>query len=79
MILPQKWNRGKTLYMVIRYGLLVYISLHFTSESEVTHEVTGLPLLTAQLFLPRRLQELLLHIPKGAFADRPVHHIPKLF
>ncbi|TEB35052.1 hypothetical protein FA13DRAFT_1436908 [Coprinellus micaceus] len=22
---PQKWNRGKMLYMVIRYGLLAYI------------------------------------------------------
>ena len=63
--------------MVIRYGLLVYISLHFTSGSEVTHEVTGLPLLMAQLSLPRKLQELPLDIPKCEPGDRAVHHLPQ--
>ena len=27
IIFPQKWGRGKTLFLVMRYGVLVYISL----------------------------------------------------
>ncbi|TEB29604.1 hypothetical protein FA13DRAFT_1734384 [Coprinellus micaceus] len=32
VILPQRWNRGKTLYMIIRYGLLVVISLQLSRD-----------------------------------------------
>ncbi|TEB21515.1 hypothetical protein FA13DRAFT_1819435 [Coprinellus micaceus] len=32
IILPQQWNRGKTLYVVIRHGMLVAIALQLTAE-----------------------------------------------
>lgn len=32
IILPQQWNRGKTLYVVIRHGMLVAIALQLTGE-----------------------------------------------
>ncbi|TEB28628.1 hypothetical protein FA13DRAFT_774572 [Coprinellus micaceus] len=33
IILPQKWNRGKTLHMTIRYGLIVFIAVQLISEN----------------------------------------------
>ncbi|TEB24805.1 hypothetical protein FA13DRAFT_1287540 [Coprinellus micaceus] len=32
IILPQKWNRGKSLYMVIRYGMLSFMILQLTRD-----------------------------------------------
>ncbi|TEB28625.1 hypothetical protein FA13DRAFT_774479 [Coprinellus micaceus] len=32
IILPQKWNRGKTLYLIIRHGTLVYIALQLSRD-----------------------------------------------
>ncbi|TEB28643.1 hypothetical protein FA13DRAFT_1793810 [Coprinellus micaceus] len=32
VIHPQRWNRGKMLYMVIRYGMLLYIVLKFSRD-----------------------------------------------
>ncbi|TEB28583.1 hypothetical protein FA13DRAFT_773106 [Coprinellus micaceus] len=32
IILPQRWNRGKMLYMICRYGLLVVIALEFSRD-----------------------------------------------
>ena len=67
------------LYLVIRYGVMVYISLQCTSESEMAHGMIILLLLTAQLSLPRRLQELFIDIPKREPADRAVHLLRRLF
>ncbi|TEB28572.1 hypothetical protein FA13DRAFT_1793766 [Coprinellus micaceus] len=32
IIFPERWNRGAALYMVIRYGTLVYIALHLSRD-----------------------------------------------
>ncbi|KAJ3548141.1 hypothetical protein NMY22_g1375 [Coprinellus aureogranulatus] len=32
VILPQKWNRGKMLFMITRYGTLIYVSLHLPRD-----------------------------------------------
>lgn len=35
IILPQRWNRGKMLYAIIRYGTLAFIALQLSSESRI--------------------------------------------
>lgn len=42
IIAPQKWNRGKVLYVIIRYGTIVYIALHLSSEWNRLHHFRSL-------------------------------------
>lgn len=36
VIIPQRWGRGKLLYVIIRYGTLVFVSLELCSESTMS-------------------------------------------
>ncbi|KAJ3538435.1 hypothetical protein NMY22_g5170 [Coprinellus aureogranulatus] len=36
IIFPQRWNGGKTLFMVIRYGTFAYVALHLSGQLRIT-------------------------------------------
>ena len=61
------------LYMFIRYGPLTFIAMQLSSKSRAARGAVGLTVTSAYFSLRRRLQELLLHNPRGEPEDPSWH------